>query len=87
MGLLQGLGKSNPMQILNNLVKNDPQLTQRLNMIQTMTNGDTNNAKELVIKQFQSGNITKNQFQDISRVAKKMGIDDSVISELEQYIK
>lgn len=86
MGLLSNISK-NPMQILNKLVANDPQLAQRFRVVQELTKGNANTAKQLVIKEFQAGNINQNQFNELRRVASKMGISDDIFSELKQFIK
>lgn len=90
MSLLGNLNSSvpkNPMQFINMMTGNNPQFRQTINMIQQLTNGDINKAKDVAIQKFRNSNMSKEQFSEFSRFAKEMGTPNEILGELEQYVK
>lgn len=93
MSLLEKMGNSqphnnpSPLLIMEQLLTMNPQINNTFNMIKQMTGGNPNKAREIVLEKFKSGNITKEQFEQFKNTAKKIGVDDKVLSELEGYVK
>lgn len=44
-------------------------------------------AKDLVLEKFKNGNISRDEFEKFSYMAKQFGVQDDVLNELNQYIK
>ena len=88
MGILENFANTvtkSPMGIMNLIGMRNPRMQNVINQIQTITNGDVNKAKELVIEKMQGMN--KEQFNQLSQTAKNFGVDDNTISEISKYIK
>lgn len=77
----------NPMQLFQMIMGNNPEAKQTFNMIQTITQGNTEKAKKLVIDKIQKSNMSKEEFQKFKSTAKGLGVDDNTLDMLEKYIK
>ena len=93
MSLLQKLGNSqpynnsNPLFIMEQMLSMNPQMSNAFNMMKQLTGGNPQKAKEIVLEKFKNGNVTKEQFEQFKNTAKKIGVNNEVLSELEKYVK
>ncbi len=76
-----------PLSIMEQMLSMNPQMNNAFNMMKQMTGGNPQKAREIVLEKFKSGNITKEQFEQFKTTAKKIGVTDAVLSELEEYVK
>ena len=93
MSLLEKMGSSqpsnnqNPLLVMQDILATNPQINAAFNIMKQMTGGNPQKAREVVIEKFKSGKITKEQFEQFKTTAKKIGVNDAVLSELEKYVK
>ena len=93
MSLLEKMASSqprnnlSPLSIMEQMLSMNPQMNNAFNMMKQMTGGNPQKAREIVLEKFKSGNITKEQFEQFKATAKKIGVTDAVLSELEGYVK
>ena len=93
MSLLEKMASSqprnnlSPLFIMEQMLSMNPQMNNAFNMMKQMTGGNPQKAREIVLEKFKSGNITKEQFEQFKATAKKIGVTDAVLSELEGYVK
>ena len=76
-----------PLTIMEQMLSMNPQMHNTFNMMKQITGGNPQKAREIVLEKFKSGNITKEQFEQFKATAKKIGVTDAVLSELEGYVK
>lgn len=76
-----------PLTIMEQMLSMNPQMNNAFNMMKQITGGNPQKAREIVLEKFKSGNITKEQFEQFKATAKKIGVTDAVLSELEGYVK
>lgn len=80
-------GGINPQQLIQNMLKQNPQYQQFMKMAQDASGNDPQKAKELVIEKLKAGNINTSEFNNFKYMAKQLGVDDKTLDELSQYIK
>ena len=87
MGSNQPRNNSNPLLVMEQILSMNPQISNAFNMMKQMTGGNPQKAREIVLEKFKNGNITKEQFEQFKNTAKKIGVNNEVLSELEKYVK
>lgn len=76
LGIQNSMMGFNPQQAVMQFLNQNPMLRQ-----------NPQKAKELVLEKFKNGNISRDEFEKFSYMAKQFGVKDDVLSELNQYVK